>query len=110
MPSAGSSKIVQENDEETDFSPQDVVSTGSGEDYSQISQELRIQSPLDGTFSYIGGIFVQRGDLDLDVDAAFRLASIVQPILPIPALVQQIRDREGSRYTDFEQTTILHAI
>ncbi len=36
----------------------------SNEDYSQISQEIRIVSPEDQTISYIGGIFYQKSDLE----------------------------------------------
>ncbi|HSX86036.1 MAG TPA: TonB-dependent receptor [Cellvibrio sp.] len=49
-----------------DFVGLPIFNINSVEDYEQVSQELRIASPTDGTISYIGGVFFQSSDLKFD--------------------------------------------
>ena len=49
-----------------DFVGLPIFNVSSEEDYEQVSQELRIASPTDGTISYIGGLFFQSSDLKFD--------------------------------------------
>lgn len=83
----------------------------SDEDYSQVSQELRITSPEDETISYIGGLFFQGSSLkfhdavrvptDSFIATAFssRLGATAASLL-----------RGASTQRDFEQDTDLAAI
>jgi len=47
-----------------DFVGATIFTAGVGEEYDQYSQELRFTSPTGGTFSWIGGLFWQRYELD----------------------------------------------
>lgn len=75
----------------------------SNEDYSQVSQELRISSPEDQTFSYLGGVFFQGSDLtfhdSIQVPTSSFIATAISPLL-----------RGASTEREFEQDTNLYAI
>lgn len=47
-----------------DFVGATIFTAGIGEEYDQYSQELRFTSPTSGNFSWIGGLFWQRYELD----------------------------------------------
>ncbi len=47
-----------------DFVGANIFTAGIGEEYDQYSQELRFASPTTGNFSWIGGLFWQRYELD----------------------------------------------
>tara|TARA_R110001583_G_scaffold20485_15_gene78910 strand:+ start:1278 stop:3752 length:2475 start_codon:yes stop_codon:yes gene_type:complete len=47
-----------------DATPAELFKLELGEDYSQFSQELRWVSPANNEIEYIGGIYMQRNDLD----------------------------------------------
>lgn len=47
-----------------DFTGASIFNILSDEDYSQLSQEIRIASPEGQTFSYLGGVFFQKSSLD----------------------------------------------
>jgi len=76
----------------------------SDEDYSQVSQELRIASPSDGKFSYLGGIFFQSSSLDFHDVITVPVDSFIATALQAPAL------RGASSQRDFNQDTDLAAI
>ncbi|HTF97684.1 MAG TPA: TonB-dependent receptor [Cellvibrio sp.] len=83
----------------------------SDEDYSQVSQELRIASPEDGTISYLGGVFFQSSSLDFHdsvrVPGDSFIATAFTPLLGATA-ANLLRDASTQR--DFEQDTDLAAI
>ena len=74
----------------------------SNEDYRQVSQELRIASPEDGTFSYLGGVFFQGSNLKfhdvIGVPKDSFIAAAVSPALG-----------GASTERDFEQDSDLYA-
>jgi iron complex outermembrane recepter protein len=59
-----------------DFSPANLLGIASSEKFTQYSQEIRITSPKGGTFDYIGGIYYQQSDLDIDNDLGVQLSSL----------------------------------
>lgn len=75
----------------------------SNEDYNQVSQELRINSPEDQTVSYLGGVFFQSSDLmfhdAIQVPTNSFIATAISPLL-----------RGASTERVFEQDTNLYAI
>lgn len=75
----------------------------SDEDYSQFSQELRIASPEDGTFSYLGGLFFQSSSLDFHDTVSVPADSFIATALQAPPL------RGASTQRDFTQDTDLAA-
>lgn len=83
----------------------------SDEDYSQVSQELRITSPEDETLSYLGGLFFQSSSLDFHdsvrVPGDSFIATAFTPLLGATA-ANLLRDASTQR--NFEQDTDLAAI
>jgi outer membrane receptor protein involved in Fe transport len=53
----------------------------SKEDYSQVSQEIRIASPESGPFSYLGGLFYQSSDLEFDDEIGVPTTSLLPTAL-----------------------------
>ena len=49
-----------------DFTGADVFFVDSREDYSQFSQEIRIESPLGETFEWMAGVYYQTSDLEFE--------------------------------------------
>ena len=83
----------------------------SDEDYSQVSQELRITSPEDGTISYLGGLFFQSSDLDFHDTVRVPADSFIPTALGARlggSLASVLRGASTQR--DFDQTTDLAAI
>jgi iron complex outermembrane receptor protein len=76
----------------------------SDEDYSQVSQELRIASPVDSRFSYLGGIFFQNSSLNFHDTISVPIDSF------IPTALQASPLRAASSQRDFIQDTDLAAI
>jgi outer membrane receptor protein involved in Fe transport len=54
--------------QQSDFVPIPIASVGQEEDFEQFSQELRVTSPTGGVLEYLGGIYYQTSDLDVDED------------------------------------------
>lgn len=83
----------------------------SNEDYSQISQEIRITSPEDETISYIGGLFFQSSSMEFNdavrVPTDSFIATAFTPILGAGA-ANLLRGASSNR--SFEQDTDLAAI
>ncbi len=83
----------------------------SDEDYSQVSQELRLTSSEDQTISYIGGLFFQSSSLDFHdsvrVPKDSFIATAFTPLLGAAA-ANLLRDASTQR--DFKQDTDLAAI
>ena len=83
----------------------------SNEDYSQVSQELRIASDEDKTISYLGGVFFQSSSLDFHdavrVPTDSFIATAFTPTLGAGAAGLL---RGASTQRDFEQETDLAAI
>ncbi len=83
----------------------------SDEDYSQVSQELRLTSPEDQAISYLGGVFFQSSSLDFHdsvrVPKDSFIATAFTPLLGATA-ANLLRDASTQR--DFEQDTDLAAV
>ncbi len=83
----------------------------SNEEYSQVSEELRIASPEDQKVSYLGGVFFQGSSLDfhdtVGVPTDSFIATAFTPILGANA-ANLLRGATTQR--DFEQETDLAAI
>lgn len=76
----------------------------SNEDYSQVSQELRIASSEDQTFSYLGGVFFQSSSLDFHDTVGVPKDSFIVTALRAPLL------GGASTQRDFEQETDLASV
>jgi len=50
--------------QDTDFSPLDILTTLQDQEFSQLSQELRITSPIGDNFDFIAGLYYQASDLE----------------------------------------------
>lgn len=83
----------------------------SDEDYSQVSQELRLTSPEDETISYLGGVFFQSSSLTFHdavrVPSDSFIATAFSSLLGAPAANLL---RGASTQRDFEQDTDLAAV
>jgi iron complex outermembrane recepter protein len=83
----------------------------SDEDYSQVSQELRLTSPEDQTISYLGGLFFQSSSLEfhdsIRVPGDSFIATAFGPLLGATA-ANLLRNTATER--NFEQDTDLAAI
>ncbi|WP_372865095.1 TonB-dependent receptor [Spongiibacter sp.] len=69
--------LEEESNSDLDFSPIPLLYFLNGEDYEQLSTELRIVSPLgmlDGKFDYVAGVYAAQSDTQIKViiDAAPR--------------------------------------
>lgn len=83
----------------------------SDEDYSQVSQELRLTSPEDQTISYLGGLFFQSSSLDFhDTVGVPRDSFIATAFTPLLGATAANLLRDASTQRDFEQDTDLAAI
>lgn len=82
----------------------------SNEDYSQFSQELRIASSEDQTFSYLAGAFYQTSDLKFNDTIGVPVDSFIPTGLfsTIGAASNLLRGAGTQR--DFDQTTDLYAV
>lgn len=83
----------------------------SDEDYSQVSQELRIASPEDETISYLGGVFFQSSSLTFHDAVSVPTDSFIPTALSSrlgTSLANLLRNASTQR--DFEQDTDLAAI
>ena len=82
----------------------------SKEDYSQVSQEIRLASPETGPFRYMGGLFYQSSDLTFDDEIGVPADSL----LPV-ALTQTVGEgamllRGSASERDFEQDSDIAAV
>ena len=71
-----------------DFTGATIFTAGIQEDYKQYSQEIRLTSGTGGNFSWIGGLFFQRYELDESDYLYVPPTSLVPAVLP-PTLGQQ---------------------
>ena len=55
------------------------------EEYDQFSQEIRITSPIDETFDWVGGLFYQSSDLEFDDNVIVPNDSILGDLNPVLA-------------------------
>jgi outer membrane receptor protein involved in Fe transport len=83
----------------------------SDEDYSQVSQELRIASPEDETISYLGGVFFQSSSLKFHDAVRVPTDSFIATAFSSLLGAQAANLLRGaSTQRDFEQDTDLAAI
>ena len=83
----------------------------SDEDYDQFSQELRIASSEDQTFSYLGGVFFQKSSLDFhDVVGVPTDSFIATAFISRIGSAAANALRGASTQRDFEQDTDLSAV
>lgn len=83
----------------------------SDEDYSQVSQELRLTSPEDQTISYLGGVFFQSSSLDFhDAVRVPKDSFIATAFTPLLGATAANLLRDASTQRDFEQDTDLAAV
>lgn len=82
----------------------------SDEDYSQLSQEIRIASPAEETFSYLAGVFFQSSSLEFHDAIRVPTNSVIPTALnnTIGPVANLLRGAATER--DFEQDTDLSAI
>lgn len=59
-----------------DFSALPFIEVDALEDYEQYSQEIRLTSPVGGTFDYIAGLYYQNADLYYRSAEAFGIAAL----------------------------------
>jgi outer membrane receptor protein involved in Fe transport len=99
-----------------DFTGATVFNAGVQEQYSQFSQELRLASPKDNRFAWIGGAFYQRYDLNESDYLYLPSNSLAIPVLSLnPALgpTAAIRQANAALFANaanprvFEQTSKL---
>lgn len=74
-----------------------VNATDGSENFSQWSQELRLLSPQGGRFEYIGGLYWQRAQLEIDSPIGLEISNVV----PAAGLI----NADGFRFATFDQTT-----
>ncbi|MEM1114642.1 MAG: TonB-dependent receptor [Pseudomonadota bacterium] len=80
-----------------DFTAANLINVRPGgfENFDQLSQELRLVSPVGERFDYIAGLYWQKANVDIDQDIGFQLSTLV----PAAGLV----GADGYRETVFEQ-------
>ena len=64
-----------------DFTGADVFGAALQETYEQISQEIRLSSPLGGSFDYIAGIYYQTSDHEFDDQIIVSPTSLLIPAI-----------------------------
>jgi len=94
-----------------DFTGAPGFNIASTEDYSQFSQELRLASPEDDTFSYMGGLFFQSSELGFHDEIQVPTDSFIPTAFAsrIGAARSNLL-RGASTQRDFQQDTDLAAI
>ncbi|MDJ0906688.1 MAG: TonB-dependent receptor [Woeseiaceae bacterium] len=64
-----------------DFTGADVFGAALQETYEQISQEIRLSSPLGGSFDYIAGVYYQTSDHDFEDQIVVSPTSLLIPAI-----------------------------
>ena len=64
-----------------DFTGADVFGAALQETYEQISQEIRLSSPLGGSFDYIAGVYYQTSDHDFEDQIIVSPTSLLSPAI-----------------------------
>ncbi|MEM7433362.1 MAG: TonB-dependent receptor, partial [Pseudomonadota bacterium] len=64
-----------------DFTGTDVFGAALQESYEQVSQEIRISSPLGGKFDYITGLYYQSSDHDYNDQIVVNSSSVLIPVV-----------------------------
>ena len=75
-----------------DFAALPLIEVDAREDYEQFSQEIRISSPVGQTIEYIGGLYFQNADLEVQSIEAFGTALFVPPGTPVELFPNLTRD------------------
>jgi iron complex outermembrane receptor protein len=78
---AGKGDYQYQDGLEADWLPLEFIGVSNISEYDHTSQELRIASPTDGRFSWVGGVYLDRSVQEIDrtaiVDGTFGLPAIV---------------------------------
>lgn len=87
-----------ENNISGDFAALDYVTQRNAQEHQQWSQEIRLESPLGGSFDYIVGLYYQTEELDVMQIFDFETADARALGFPLPPF-------SGGRVTDLTQDT-----
>ena len=78
---AGKGDYQYQDGLEADWLPLEFIGVSNISEYDHTSQELRIASPTDGRFSWVGGVYLDRSVQEIDrtaiVDGTFGLPAII---------------------------------
>ena len=69
----------------------------------QVTQEIRLHSPLDGDFSYVAGFYYYKNELDRNFDRVINFAALGQPF--VTSLQVPHNEVENESYAVFGQVT-----
>ena len=120
----GYSAFESSSTDDSDFTPVPLIAFQQSQDFEQFSQELRLESPKDGPFSYVVGAFYQDGsyfnDPRFDVQgplinfpptATARIFDQDSEVVSVFAegtfsLTEQLRIIAGLRYSDEDKSAL----
>lgn len=89
----GHSRYDYQHSADVDLTPATLINVFQDEEYSQISQELRLAGPEDQRLSWLAGMYYQRDDFRNDYWSDFNLPALLAPAFGIPtALAAQLLD------------------
>lgn len=77
-----------------DFTAAEILELELFEDYSQLSQEIRITSPLGETFEWVGGIFYQDYEQTFEDRLSIRSTNLLPPVINVPVLADSGAGRD----------------
>jgi iron complex outermembrane recepter protein len=75
----GHSRYDYRHSADVDLTPATLINVFQDEDYSQLSQELRLASPDNDRFNWLVGVYYQRDELRNDYLSDFNLPALLAP-------------------------------
>lgn len=75
--------FYEDNDE--DYTPQNIANSSTEVESDHITQELRLASPIDGRFDYVLGLYYVDQNIDGDGGAVLDMSLLTGGAVPIPA-------------------------
>lgn len=93
-----------------DFVGVPIIEIFSEEDYRQFSQELRLESPQTGPFSYVAGLFYQTSELTFDDAVRVPADSILPPALELSGVQGATLLNGTDSRREFEQDSDIAAV
>lgn len=79
---SGYRRIEQQRQNDTDYSPDDLMRINFDDEFDQLSEEIRLTSPEDGRLRYVAGVYLLHEDADTDRRAT--IGQDVDTLVPLP--------------------------
>lgn len=106
----GYSEYTYRQSADVDITPATLINVYQDEDFSQLSQELRIAGQWSPRIDYLAGVYFQSDDFRNDYLSDFNLPELVAPAFGIPGSLAAQLIHPFSRHIQIDQNTEQWAI